>query len=212
MSKAPIIICDTAEERSGIPQRLRDSGCAVETRTLAAGDYVISAAWAIERKAPRDLVDSIINRKLYRQLSELGEQYEHGSLLIEGDSWEGDRRLRRPMLGELYHWISMRPNLSVVYAPASKDSAGLLADLARREQFEDFSTKHAVVPASPRRVQEPDTLLLSLPGVGPAGVRKLVERFGDLRSVFQADRAELVEVLGPKRGAEIDTLLTTSFR
>lgn len=207
----PIVVCDLAEERSGIPQRLRDRGCAVDLRPLAAGDYLVSGAYAVERKAPRDLVDSILNRKLYRQLEAISDQYEYAALLIEDDSWEGDRRLRSPLLGELYHWISTRPNLSVLYSPSLNVSALLLADLARREQHGAFSA--AAVPAAPptRPVRSPRDLLLALPGVGSAAARKLSGGFADIRAVVTADEDRLRRVVGLKKGAKLHELFNTPF-
>jgi len=203
----PIIVCDQGEERSGIPQRLRDRGCAVDMRPLAAGDYLVSGAWAIERKGPRDLVDSILNRKIYRQLADISDRYEHASLLIEGDSWHGDRRLRSPLLGELYHWMSLRPNLSPIYSPSANLSALILADLARREQTGALLPSLAAPPEAPARaMRSPRDFLLALPGVGSAAARKLSDAFPDIRSLVDADQARLQQVVGPKRGATLHDL------
>jgi Fanconi anemia group M protein len=207
MSGAPLVICDNAEERSGIPQRLRDHGCAVDTRPLDAGDYLVSTAFAVERKAARDFVDSILNRKLYRQLDALAERHEYAALLIEGDSWEGDRRLPSRLLGELYHWISIRPNLSVIYSPSANLTALLLADLARREQLQPFPAPAPTPPAPTKPVRTARDVLLALPGVGPAGARKIAEGFTDIRSLANATEQELKQAVGAARGARLHQLL-----
>ena len=211
MSGTPIVVCDLGEERSGIPQRLRDRGCAVDTTTLPAGDYLVSAAFGVERKASRDFVDSILNRKLYRQLAALADRHDYAALLVEGDSWEGDRRLPSPLVGELYHWISMRPNLTVIASPSLNYTALLLADLARREQLGDLPAATPPPAAPTPTARTPRELLLGLPGVGPAGATKLTSRFTDLRAIANADQAELQQAIGAKRGAGLHTLLTAPF-
>ena len=208
MSGTPIVICDLGEERSGIPQRLRDRGCAVDMTTLPAGDYLVSNTFGVERKAARDFVDSILNRKLYRQLAALADRHDYAALLVEGASWEGDRRLRSPLVGELYHWISMRPNLTVIASPSLNYTALLLADLARREQLDNLPAQTPAPPAVTANPQTTRDLLLALPGVGPVGAKKLAGRFGNLRSIANADRRDLEQTIGEKRGARLHALLT----
>lgn len=206
MSPPPLILCDHREERSGIPRRLIERGCAVDVQALVQGDYVVSAALAVERKAPRDLVDSLLSGRLYRQLEALCDTFEYGLLLIEGDSWAGDRRLKTPILGRLHHWVSHRPNLSVIYSPSEAWSARILHDLARREQSE---TAHAPSPGplATRTARTPRDVLLALPGVGEAGAQKLFARHGTLRAVINATRTELQATLGPNRGSRLFELL-----
>jgi ERCC4-type nuclease len=208
MSGNPLVVCDHGETRSGIPDGLRQRGVLVETQTLACGDYLVSAAFALERKAPRDLTDSLLSGKLLAQLDRVADSFEYGALLLEGDSWSGDRKLRSPLLGELYHWISLRPNLTVLYSPDATWSARLLLDLARREQLGRF-TPPGTAAAPPRRpVRGPRDLLLGFPGVGQANADKLLARFGSVQRVAQATGEELSDALGPKRGRRLHDLLT----
>jgi DNA excision repair protein ERCC-4 len=205
MSQTPLIICDQGEERSGVPQRLRNAGCVVEVDRLLAGDYLVSGAFAIERKSKTDFVNSLRDRNLFVQLERMSEQYEYSALLIEGDSWEGDRGLRRPLLAELYHWISHRPNVSVLYTPSEAFSASVLAELARREQFASGSS-----PATPARrttVRNPRQLVLAFPGVGVANADKLLARFETVRAMAQASEDDLRQTIGKTRGSKLYALL-----
>jgi DNA excision repair protein ERCC-4 len=212
MKYRPIVLCDPTEERSGLPERLRDRGCNVETKPLPSGDYLVSAAFAIERKSARDFADSLLSGKLLQQLHGLAETYEYGALLIEGDSWEGDRKLPSPLVGELYHWISMRSNLSVLYSPSLAWSARLLADLATREQ----TTRGALAASSPpparARVRRPEDILFAFPGVGPRNAERFAERFGNLREVVNATEPQLGEAIGLVRGSRLHALLGSSFQ
>ena len=203
--KQPLILCDHAEGRSGVPDKLRERGAIVQMQRLDCGDYLLSAAFAVERKAARDLVDSIISRKLFRQLGQIADTYEYAALLLEGDSWEGDRNLRTPMLGELYHWLSLRSNVTVLYSPSANWTAKLLLDLATREQL-----RRLPATTTPRSVQRsarsPRDLLLAFPGVGAANADKLLARFGSVRGVVDASRVALEDVVGPTRGRRLHQL------
>ena len=208
MSRHPLIICDHGESRSGIPDALRQRDALVETQQLASGDYLVSAAFGLERKAPRDLADSLLSGNLLAQLERLADNFEYGALLLEGDSWSGDRKLRSPLLGELYHWISLRSNLSVLYSPSPTWTARLLLDLARREQFGRLAPPGAGAAPPRRPVRGPRDLLLGFPGVGQTNADKLLARFGSVQCVAQATREELSETIGPKRGQRLHALLT----
>jgi ERCC4-type nuclease len=208
MSIRPLIIVDHAEARSGLPELLRANHCDVQAARLAEGDYLVSAAFAIERKAARDFVDSILCGRLLDQLERLASRYEYAVLLIEGDSWEGDRRLKTPMLARLYQWISLKPYLSTLYSPSTQMSARLIADLARAEQDERRALPATPAPPAPRQARTPAELLCALPGVGAANAAKLLAACGTIAGVAQAPRDELCRLIGPKRGARLHTLLT----
>lgn len=208
MSQHPLVVCDYGESRSGIPDRLRERDAVVEMQRLVCGDYLVSAAFALERKAPRDLADSLLSGKLLAQLERIADSFEYGALLLEGDSWSGDRMLRSPLLGELYHWISLRPNLSVLYSPSPTWTARLLLDLAGREQFGRLAAPGTAAPPPRRAVRSPRDLLLGFPGVGQANADKLLARFGSVQRVAWATREELSDTVGPKRGRRLHDLLT----
>jgi len=201
------VLCDTREQRSGIPDLLLKQRCAVDVVQLDCGDYQLSATLAVERKSPRDLVDSLVSERLYHQLERLNDTFECTALLIEGDSWSGDLRLKTPMLARLYDWISFRPRINVLYSPDEKWTARLLTELARREQ-----TSPAPSPtpsrASRKAARSPRDVLLALPGVGPANAQRLLDRFGTLTSVVAATEEELIQIVGATRGAQLHALLS----
>lgn len=203
---SPLVIADLAEHRSRIPQLMRASGATVDERRLGEGDYLLSAAFAVERKAGPDLVRSLLDGRLIDQLDRLSRTYEYGALLIEGDSWAHDRRLKTPILARAYQWISLRPNLTVIYSPHPRYSARLLAGIARAEQNERHAlppTPHPPVATAP----DPQRLLHALPGVGPAGAAKLSARFQSLRELALSDRDELTAAIGPTRGPRLHAFL-----
>ena len=206
MSDYPLIVCDHAETRSGVPGGLRERGAIIEMQQLGCGDYLVSAAFALERKAPRDLVDSLLNRKLFAQLGHLADSFEYAALLIEGDTWAGDRKMRSPLLGELYHWLSFRSNVTVLYSPSAQWTTRLLFDLARREQFGRLVS--AATPAVPPRltVRRPRDVLLAFPGVGEANADKLLARFGSVQAIVLASGEELASTIGLKRGRRLHEL------
>src|SRR2546421_7768687 len=63
----PIVVADTFESRSGIPERLREIGAEVDVPALRACDYELGAR-LVERKTLLDLHGAIIKSPVWRQI------------------------------------------------------------------------------------------------------------------------------------------------
>lgn len=197
------IVCDTAEVPSGIPARLSRGGVEVEIARLAAGDYALPGGLLIERKSPRDLVDSLLSERLYEQLTDLCEAQTPVALLIEGDSWSGDRRLRTPILARFYRWASAQPQLSVWYSPDAAWTARLLRSLGDGRPDGPITTTRR----RPRTRTPAESLRGLVAGVGPRSADRLIARFGSIRGVALASRSDLCETIGATRGAALHARL-----
>jgi len=194
------IVCDIREQRSGVPARLAQQGVHVDMARLDAGDYLVSAAFGIERKAASDFVDSLLAGRLPAQLEALVATREYAALLVEGD-WHADRRLRVPILARLYHWISMRPNLTLLLSANARHTASLLRLLAEAEQSERAVAAAEATASMPvRTTRVPRDILTALPGVGPTSADKLLGRFGSVAAALAAPQADLQAALGRRRG------------
>ena len=145
-------------------------------------------------------MDSLLAGRLLAQLEALAAAREYAALLVEGH-WHADRRLRAPMLARLYHWISMRPNLTLLVSADARHTTALLRLLAEGEQSErGLAAAEATASMPIRTARVPRDILNALPGVGPASADKLLARFGSVAAAMAAPRAELQAALGPRRG------------
>jgi ERCC4-type nuclease len=200
------IICDLNEEWSGIPSLLeKRHDVLVERRRLDTGDYIVSAAIGVERKAEGDLVRSVLEESLLPQLDRLASAYEIAVFLIEGDGWKGNLKLKTPMLARLLQQITFRENIVPWYSPSEKYSARLLAALAKEEQAKKPASPQALLAVTNAR--SPEDVLRALPDVGPAAARKLLTRFGTAAAAMSASREELQAAIGPKVGQAVFDLL-----
>jgi ERCC4-type nuclease len=87
-----MIIIDTREPAE-VKAQIRQHGIQIEEKNYvttmdAATDYIINGRYAIERKAGTDLVGSIKDRKIYRQLDNL-MQFDRPILLLENPQLRG---------------------------------------------------------------------------------------------------------------------------
>jgi Fanconi anemia group M protein len=82
------ITVDYREAASGLSDLLKDSGALVEIEKLSYGDYIINDMITIERKTAKDFLVSIIDSRLFSQLSNLKKFCNNPTLLIEGNPYK----------------------------------------------------------------------------------------------------------------------------
>jgi Fanconi anemia group M protein len=207
------VIVDRRESGSNVLRWLREL-VNVEMRSLDAGDYVVSTRIGIERKSVDDFLQSIVDRRLIRQMRELSELYERPVLILEGRELFS-RRLIHPnaIRGALASLIADM-GVSVVSTEDEEDSARLIAALARREQVEE--RREVASRAKPRRpeVHELQRFVVEgLPGVSCVLAVRLLKRFGTVEGIVLASEKELMEVpgIGRKKARAIREVLSSPY-
>ncbi len=81
------ITADYREKTSGLIDLLKYRGVLVETTKVPYGDYIINNDITIERKTAKDFLISIIDGRLFKQLSNLKKYCSNPILLIEGNPY-----------------------------------------------------------------------------------------------------------------------------
>lgn len=196
---------------------LEAKGAVVERRRLAPADFVVGGL-AIERKSVGDFHSSIINKRLFEQLTRLKETYPSCALLLEGDlSFFEERKHPRALWGAL---LSATLDLGVTLLPTpSKDaSAELLTVLACRVARGGFGgyARGEGVRFKPRLLSpgaEQRFAVQGLPGIGDVVSENLLEHFGRVRRVFASSERELLRVagVGKLRATEITEFLDRPY-
>ncbi|MBI2143057.1 hypothetical protein HYU20_01820 [Candidatus Woesearchaeota archaeon] len=211
------ILADMREKYSGVVSALYDEGALIELKTLPTGDFLCSSRAAVEVKRAPDFVNSIIDGRLLQQLKELKENFERPVIIIEG-SEEQDlysiRNVHPNAIRGMLATIAVSYGMPILYSKNPKDTAGLLVAIAKRE-------KEANAPEPTLHSQKPSTLaqrqeyvIASLPGVETKLARALLEKFGTVAEVINATEEHLqkVELIGPKKAAEIRKVIDSDYR
>lgn len=191
------IVADERERGSGIPTLLENMGVRVVYDLLEMGDYLLSDKVAIERKTVQDLVASIFDGRLFKQVSALKQAYERPILLIEGDLSDIEKLTNRPraVIGALTA-VAVGFALPILYAGDKRQTAEYIYTIASRLHRRGESRQPITPPKAGRVFDERIRVLAALPGVGPTLAERLLKRFGNLRNVFNASITELMKVKG----------------
>lgn len=194
-------------EPSEFLQPLQELGFPVSVDRLAAGDlWALDGEQiflAVERKDPADLLNSIADGRLFRQVAELIELGGLPVLLIHGRmEWEDGFVRLEGRTGWRYASVAMallRAQLAgcpVLYWPDRfQDAIRLLIQRALRPSRGFPLARRPLKP-----MDERIWFLSQLPGIGPVRAQELLERWGSVEKALEAAR----------RSPAIERFLSTS--
>ena len=185
----------------------------VQTRRLSLGDYAVDGRLLIERKTLPDFAVSVIDGRLFRQMTRLATSPLKGVLILEGRSRDlHDTGIRREALQGALITTSLILGIPVLRAFDPNETARLIIFAARQLQFAAAGglSRPGYRPKGRRKRQL--YILQSLPGVGPARAARLLDHFGSVQKVLNASIASLstVEGIGPETAHGIQQLVRES--
>jgi ERCC4-type nuclease len=187
--KIPIII-DTREKQSLIASNLINKKTNTKFEKLDIGDYLIQDT-IIERKTFSDLLSSITDKRIFKQLPEL-KKYKNYLLLIEGFYYNySDFNIHENAIRGLLTSISLDYKIPIIYTEDENDTSKFLITLAKR--YEKPRPEISMRPAkNTSSIEEQKKFILEgFPGIGPTKSKKLLEKFQNLQNIFNASSEEL---------------------
>jgi Fanconi anemia group M protein len=205
---SPRIKIDIREIKSGIKECLEAQGCITEEERLDIADYIVSDRVAIERKTYSDIVSSIMDGRLFRQAKEMVRVFERPIVLIEG--FECFVGFNEKVLFGALSSLAIDFGISTVWTKSKRESAMFIFTAAKREQFEKNRAFPLRVKKRCRDLrEEQEQLVAGLPSVNSKLSKRLLEKFGAPKNVFNATKEELMKIegLGEKKASRFLEIL-----
>jgi len=189
------IIIDHREKNSKVIQELKNLNTKIEFKHLQVADYIIGKT-AIERKTIQDLKNSIKNKRIVNQLSEL-KQYPQPLLITEGlENNPCTKGLHENALRGFLLSTALENKIPIIFTLNAKDTAKYLAILAKKKQ----KTIHPI-RAHKSLLTEKEQLqyiLEGFPQIGPATAKKLLTKFKTIKQISNTSQEQLKETIGKK--------------
>lgn len=190
------ITVDYRETTSGLTDLLKNSGALVEIATLSYGDYIINDTITVERKTAKDFLISIIDGRLFNQLSNLKKFCNHPILLIEGNPYETEHNFDRMAIKGTLISVQTIWYVPIIFSRTTEDSRDILLMISRQ-----LGTSIDVVPLRkgyrPKRIKSKQLYLLQgLPQIGPKLAKRLILHFKSVSKIMNASVQALTEVDG----------------
>jgi len=190
------IIVDYREKSSGLIDLLKSEEVEIRIRKISFGDYVINDSITIERKTARDFLISIIDGRLFNQISKLKRYCINPILLVEGNPFKTDLNMdhmaiRGALISAQAIWY-----IPVIFSRTKKESKDIMVMIGKQE--EDCMD---VVPLRggyrPKRLKSKQLLILQgLPKVGPTMAKRLLKHFRSVSNVINATVQDLMKIEG----------------
>ncbi len=199
------IICDHRETASPVVRTLSLMGLKVKLEQLSIADYMISERVGIERKSAKDFNDSIIDGRLFTELSELGKNFLRPILILEGDPFMESNISDNALYGAITS-IILNLGISIYKTKNSIETAQFLYQLSKKEQSVSKSSlklRFNKAPIETSRLLE--YIIAGIPGVNAHRAKNLLKELKTLQSIFQAEITDLtkIENIGKKIANQI---------
>jgi Fanconi anemia group M protein len=207
------IIVDNREPEE-ICDLLESMGAEIELAALEVGDYQLSDRLAVERKTREDFEASIIDGRLFSQISGLCLAMPRIVVIVEG-SPDYESRISRAALLGAYSSVISDFGCSLFFTRSPSSTAEILFALARHEQV----AKKQPLPVYPKRkartiAQQQRGIIESLPNVGPKLARQLLRYFQTVENVMTAPESELMQVgkIGQKKAKQLRHIISSRYK
>jgi len=212
-----LVYADHRESACSVIEFLESMGCTVKKAQLETADYVISGEVAIERKSALDFLSSLMDGRLFSQLVNISESYEQPLLLIEGSPNELfalSNIHKHAIIGALSS-IALNYRVPVLFSGNERGTAEFIYVITKRLQsgkYRDIALRKGKPGLTLSEQQR--YVVESLPLVGSKTAKRLLESFGSVKEVFNAEERELekLEKMGPKKAKKIRKLLDSKYK
>lgn len=214
------IYVDHRETKSGIPSALEELGAEVIVKTLEVGDYHVSDGVIIERKTTSDFIHSIIDDPghLYGQLSDMMREYTRSILIVEGAPMDlyTERAIDSNAVDGMV-LAAARFDASMIWTLSADHTARMIYREAEHEQVDQKKNKGSPhgKRSSMTLPQRQEYVVSSIGGgVGPTMAETLLEHFGSVQAVMDANIDELMDVEGirQKRAENIRAIIGSEYK
>lgn len=209
----PVVFADTREGNSKVIRHLSEMEIDVKVQAMAVGDYQVSDEVVIERKTAKDFVDSIVDKRLFKQARSLMEEFKRPLIILEGDDLYNGMINSNAIRGSIAS-IALDFGISIIPTRNAQDTAAMIKRIAIREQSGEKTPIQIRTDKKPVNLWEQQLFIIeSLPNIGPVNAKNLLEHFGTVANIINASEGQLQEVegIGKKTAANIRKVVDSKY-
>ncbi|MBU0761508.1 MAG: DEAD/DEAH box helicase [Candidatus Altiarchaeota archaeon] len=209
------VLVDNRERNTKILSTLKEN-CDVELAHLPVGDYLASDRVCIERKTTEDFLQSLIDKRLMEQMTEMKRNFEIPILIIEGNNdIYSLRNIHANAIRGAISSIALDFGVRIIPARDEEDTANYIISLAKREQLENARPIALRGDKKPELMHEKQRFVIeSLPNVSAVLAQRLLTKFGSVENVVCATEDELTQVegIGKKKATQIRQVIEAKYK
>lgn len=195
-----MIIVDVHEPKS-VLSLLKRKGLDFERNFLEVGDYILPDGIAIERKRGDDFLHSIIDGRLWVQANNLTQYDVPIFCVVSNNMWKDmyfnkSRHIHKAYYGALATLIS-KFSIPTVNFSSDEDFVDFICYLYSKILSDKKSTRPVPLCRKPKSLSERrENCLAMIEGVSISKAKQLLDCFGSIRNISNADIDELMKSPG----------------
>jgi len=191
----PDIIADDREDKKVL--KILSENANIKINRLEVGDYILSNRVGVERKSSNDFVESLINGTLFPQILSLANNFEVPILIVEGEDVYSIRNMDKKSIRGAIISAMVDFRVRPIFTKNPEETVNFLVDISLREQKEKDRMPIIRGEKKVMSLREKQLFIVEgLPEVSSILSRRLLQKFGSVLGVFNADEIELKEVEG----------------
>lgn len=210
-----LIYVDSRENTDLIKELFRIDEIRVEAKKLQVGDIVISENIAIERKAKKDFIDSIIDKRLFPQLLNLAKSFKRPVLILEGEeNLFAIRNLNANVIRSTLSAIAVDLRIPVIYTNSIEETAQMVRTITKRTVRVRKEISLASNKMSFSQNDEIEKVISSIPKINVVTAKNLLNHFLSIKKIVNAkeENFEKVEGIGKIRAKSLVNFFKREWR
>jgi len=198
---------------------LKNRSIDVKLDQLEIGDFLLPDETVIERKTVNDLINSVVDGRIWLQASNL-TQYKHPIILVESrDKWKSFYFSNTKNPHKIYFSaisaITYSFSIPVITLDSKYDTIDFVESLWKKITSEKPSSrpvKKMRKTASYDEIRE--NLLAQIPGISISKAKSLLNHFGTIQNITNANVTELKQLngIGKKLAKVISAILQEEYK
>jgi Fanconi anemia group M protein len=186
-----LIFYDYRETKSTIPSLLNKWGLKTQKLNMSI-DYQIGNL-SIERKTIADFTASILDKRMFRQIGALSNNYQ-SLLVLEGGGLYKQGSLSPNIIRGVIIWITIVQRVSLIRTYDHYDTACLLKLLSKQ-----FVTRHNkkitfTAKKSISKWNQEMKIISQIPGIGWKTAKNILNKFGSLSNFLDSSDKKILEL------------------
>jgi len=201
---------DNREQNSKVVENLSKKNIKIKTAQLSIGDYIISENSAVERKEVSDFLESVTDGRLFSQARALTDNYQQPVMILEGEGLYERRNIDENAIYGALSSLACDFRIPVLFTKNEDETASLLSTMLKRGKKKKKTSTVRKKKKSMSTRDRKKYILEGLPSISGVLAERLLDHFGSVRDVFQADEEELQEVdgIGPSTAEKIISVIS----
>jgi Fanconi anemia group M protein len=209
------IIVDSREMRTNIVKTLFELGVEIQSKMLPVGDFILSESVGVERKTKADFLGSIIDGRLFEQVSNLCNSFEKPVLVLEGvEDIYSLRQMNPKAIRGALSSLAIDFRLPIIWTDSEEETAQFIYTIAFREQIVQKKPVYLRGEKKPLTDNELREFLVSgLPGVGTELAKNLLKHFKTVENIFTSGEEKLKKTpkIGEKKAKKIREIVSGGY-